>query len=74
MEMLQSKGYSSKIMEEERIEYERMRTRNIELETRLRHLDNVLEVKEKEILKVRLIIILDQFYSINFFFILIFNY
>lgn len=54
MDMLQSKGYSSKIMEEERIEYERMRTRNIELETRHRHLENVLENKEKEIVKVRI--------------------
>lgn len=52
MDMMQAKGYSSKIMEEERIEYERLRTRNIELETRLRHLENVLETKEKEILKV----------------------
>ncbi|OTF81494.1 hypothetical protein BLA29_011584, partial [Euroglyphus maynei] len=51
MDMMQAKGYSSKIMEEERIEYERLRTRNIELETRLRHLENVLETKEKEILK-----------------------
>ena len=48
MDMMQSKGYSSKIMEEERIEYERLRTRNIELETRLRHLENVLETKETD--------------------------
>lgn len=52
MDMMQSKGYSSKIMEEERIEFERLRTRNIELETRQKHLESVLEIKEKEILKV----------------------
>ena len=52
MEMLQNKGIGSKIMEEERLEYERMRTRNIELETRLRHIENHLENKEKELLKV----------------------
>lgn len=39
-------------MEEERIEYERMRTRNIELETRLRHIEGHLESKEKELMKV----------------------
>lgn len=52
MEMLQNKGIGSKMMEEERIEYERMRTRNIELETRQRHIDSILEIKEKELLKV----------------------
>lgn len=50
--MLQNKGIGSKMMEEERIEYERMRTRNIELETRQRHIDSILEIKEKELLKV----------------------
>lgn len=54
MEMLQNKGIGGKIMEEERMEYERMRTRNIELETRLRHIEAHLENKEKELLKVGL--------------------
>lgn len=49
---MQNKGISGKIMEEERIEMERSRTRNIELETRLRHLESCLESKEKEVMKV----------------------
>lgn len=39
-------------MEEERMEIERLRTRNIELETRLRHVEHMLEMKEKEVLRV----------------------
>jgi hypothetical protein len=53
MEMMQSKGIGGKIMEEERMEYERLRSRNIELETRLRHIEHLLETKEKEVLRVR---------------------
>lgn len=52
MEALQSKGISGKMMEEERMEMEKLRTRNIELETRVRHLETILETKEREILKV----------------------
>lgn len=51
--MMQSKGIGGKIMEEERMEYERLRSRNIELETRLRHIEHLLETKEKEVLRVR---------------------
>ena len=52
MDMLQNKGLGSKIMEEERMEYERMRTRNIELEARLRHIESHIGAKEKELMKV----------------------
>ncbi len=52
MEMIQSKGISGKMLEEERIEIERLRTRNIELETRLRHVEHLLEQKEKEVIRV----------------------
>ena len=54
MEMMQNKGIGSKLMEEERMEYERLRSRNIELETRLRHIEHLLETKEKEVLRVGL--------------------
>lgn len=50
---MQSKGISGKMMEEERMEMERLRTRNIELETRLRHTENMMESKEKDSMKVR---------------------
>lgn len=63
MEMLQNKGIGGKIMEEERIEYERMRTRNIELETRLRHIESHLETKEKELMKVKFS---NGFFFLNF--------
>lgn len=53
MDMLQSKGIGGvKISEEDRLENERLRTRNIELETRLRHIEHLLEAKEKELQKV----------------------
>lgn len=52
MDMLQNKGIGGKIMEEERLEYERARTRNIELEARLRHIEAHLEKKEKELLNM----------------------
>lgn len=52
MEAMQSKGISGKMMEEERMEMERFRTRNIELETRLRHMENMMENKEKDSLRV----------------------
>lgn len=53
MEAMQSKGISNKMLEEERMENDRLRTRNIELETRLRHMESVAEIKEKDALKVR---------------------
>lgn len=53
MEAMQSKGISNKMLEEERIENDRLRTRNIELETRLRHMESVAEIKEKDALRVR---------------------
>lgn len=52
MEAMQSKGISSKMMEEERMEMERLRTRNIELETRMRHLESMAEIKDKDAYKV----------------------
>ena len=51
MEAMQTKGISGKMMEEERMEMERLRTRNIELETRLRHMENVVESKERDSMK-----------------------
>lgn len=53
MEAMQSKGISNKMLEEERIENDRLRTRNIEIETRLRHMESVAEIKEKDALRVR---------------------
>lgn len=53
MEAMQSKGISNKMMEEERMEMERIRTRNIELETRLRHMESMTEINQKEMMKVR---------------------
>ena len=52
MEAMQSKGISNKMMEEERMEMERIRTRNIELETRMRHLESMAEIKDKDAYKV----------------------
>ena len=52
MEAMQSKGISSKMMEEERMEMERLRTRNIELEARMRHLESIAEIKDKDAYKV----------------------
>lgn len=52
MEAMQSKGISGKMMEEERMEMERIRTRNIELETRLRHVESMAESRERDSLKV----------------------
>ena len=56
MEAMQSKGISNKMLEEERMEADRLRTRNIELETRLRHMESVAEIKEKDALKVSLFV------------------
>lgn len=53
MEALQNKGLSSKMIEEERLELERLRTRNIELEARVRHMESLLESKERELKKVK---------------------
>lgn len=52
MEAMQSKGISGKMMEEERMEMERIRTRNIELETRLRHVESIADSRERDSLKV----------------------
>lgn len=52
VEMVNNKGIATKIMEDERLEMERVKTRNIELEARLRHYENVIESKEKDIIKV----------------------
>lgn len=52
MEAMQSKGVAGKMMEEERMEMERIRTRNIELETRLRHVESMAESRERDSLKV----------------------
>lgn len=53
MEAMQSKqGLSGKLMEEERLEIERLRCKNIESESRLRHLEILMESKDKELLKL----------------------
>lgn len=52
VEMMNNKGIATKIMEEERMEAERIKLRNIELETRLRHYESIIEAKEKDIIKV----------------------
>lgn len=52
VEMMNNKGIASKMMEEERMEMDRVKTRNIELEARLRHYETIIESKEKEIIKV----------------------
>ena len=52
MEAMQSKqGLSGKLMEEERLEIERLRTKNIEAESRLRHLEMLMDSKDKELNK-----------------------
>lgn len=52
VEMMNNKGIATKIMEEERMEMDRIKTRNIELEARLRHYETIIEAKEKDIIKV----------------------
>lgn len=52
MEMMNNKGIATKIMEDERMEMDRIKTRNIELEARLRHYESIIEAKEKDIIKV----------------------
>jgi ERC protein 2 len=55
MEAMQSKGLGGKFLEEDRLEMERIRTRNIELETRLRHMEAIMESKDKDAIKVLLL-------------------
>lgn len=53
MESMQSKqGLSGKLMEEERLEMERLRTKNIEAENRLRHLEILMDSKDRELSKL----------------------
>ena len=52
VEMMNNKGLTSKIMEDERMEMDRIKTRNIELEARLRQYETIFASKEKEIIKV----------------------
>ena len=52
VEMMNNKGIASKIMEDERIEMDRIKTRNIELEARLRHYETIIEAKDKDQIKV----------------------
>ena len=52
MEAMQSKGIAGKLMEEDRMEMERIRTRNIELETRFRHMESMMENRERDSLKL----------------------
>lgn len=40
-------------MEDERLEYERMKTRVIEFEARSRHLEGMLDLKDKDFVKVK---------------------
>lgn len=52
VEMMNNKGIATKIMEDERLEMDKIKSRNIELETRLRHFESIIEAKEKDIIKV----------------------
>lgn len=52
VEMMNNKGIATKLMEDERMEMDRIKTRNIELEARLRHYETIIENKEKELIKV----------------------
>lgn len=52
VEMMNNRGIATKIMEDERMEMDRIKTRNIELEARLRHYETIIESKEKDIIKV----------------------
>lgn len=53
MDMMNNKGMAKKLFDDERIEMDRIKTRNIELEARLRHFESIIESKEKDIIKVR---------------------
>ncbi|XP_023240545.1 ELKS/Rab6-interacting/CAST family member 1-like [Centruroides sculpturatus] len=53
MEMLQNKGIGNKLMEEERKEVERLKTKLIETEARACHLENLLEVRDKDVGKLK---------------------
>lgn len=52
VEMMNNKGIATKLMEDERMEMDRIKTRNIELEARLRHYETIIEAKERDIIKV----------------------
>lgn len=52
VEMMNNKGITTRIMEDERMEMDKIKTRNIELEARLRHYESIIEAKEKDIIKV----------------------
>lgn len=52
VEMMNNKGITTRIMEDERMEMDKIKTRNIELEARLRHYETIIEAKEKDIIKV----------------------
>lgn len=56
VEMMNNKGIATKIMEDERLEMDKIKSRNIELETRLRHFESIIEAKEKDIIKVSFLI------------------
>lgn len=64
VEMMNNKGLASKIIEDERVEMDRIKTRNIELEARLRHYESIIEAKEKDIIKVSDIITVNLIKSI----------
>ncbi|KFM61491.1 ELKS/Rab6-interacting/CAST family member 1, partial [Stegodyphus mimosarum] len=53
MEMLQTKGVGNKMIEEERKETERLKTKLFESEARAKHLENILEAKDKDLGRLR---------------------
>lgn len=57
VEMMNNKGIATKIMEDERLEMDRVKSRNIDLETRVRHYESIIEAKEKDLIKVSYLLI-----------------
>lgn len=52
VDMINNKGVATKIMEEERIEYDRVKSRNIDLEAKVRHYETIIESRDKDLVKV----------------------
>jgi hypothetical protein len=53
------KGINGKMLEEERLEMDRLRNRNLDAESKIRQLELLLESKDKELAKVRSELIFD---------------
>ena len=77
VEMMNNKGIATKLMEDERVEVDRVKTRNIELEARLRHYETIIQNKEKELIKVScwrpLVVRHGEIYYVRLFIVLSFN-